>query len=125
MKEIVERVLGEINSQGTSDDEAIQAFADELAGGVDAEREMEIAIQLPRGYTRKELLSAEEGERVLLPRMLVVSAHKLPGKDWHTSTTGRGLRRRKEGCVVGVHTVVDNEHVTSLHMVVLWQRLKK
>lgn len=124
MREIIKQILADINAQSESADDGIVALATELAAGVSAEREAEISEALPVPYTLLDNATAQmDDEKIRVPRMVVATATKVNGA-WTTSTQGRRMRRAKADCVVGVHTIADNEVCTLLRVVVLWRRAR-
>ena len=125
MNGVIDQALAEINSLSQTDDPALVSAANELAAGVTAEREAEIAEALPVPYTMLQSSTADiHGAKIRVPRMVRVIGHKLPGGDWVTSTSGRKLGLEKADCAVGLHTVVANDYATVVNLVVLWRRVR-
>ena len=123
MSKLIDKIMEEINCVSGSTDPALVNAAEELARGVTAEREAEISEALPRPYTMLQSSTADvHGPKIRVPRMVRVSAHKIGNGEWITSTSGRRLGLKKEGCAVGSHTVVANDVATVKNLVVLWRR---
>lgn len=120
---VVTQILEDINAVSRSEDENLIALADELAEGVDAEREAEITELLPFPYTIEEQATAQIGETIRVPRMTVVTASWTPDIGWVTSAPqGRRMRRKKAECAVGSYMLADNDFVMAARVVILWRR---
>ena len=130
MRELIDQVLEDINCESEFQPHEgwevdLVEFANELAAGVTAEREAEIAATLPVPYTRLAEATAEvSADKIRVPRMVIATATKASGGDWITSTQGRRMRRPKADCIVGSRTLVDNEYVTVVRFVILWRRAR-
>ena len=126
--ELVDQIFEEVGCVSETDDEDLEAFAQELAEGVTAERDAEIAELLPKPYTKKVPARAQiDGEELLIPRCVIATASRVPGEgsEWITSARGPRLGKAKAGCVVGVHVELEiPDVVTIARVVVLWRREK-
>ena len=127
MQDLIEKVLDEVACEDIVVDDTLEDFAQELAEGVTAERDAEIAEELPVPYTKRVPARAQiDGEELLIPRCVIATASKVPGGEWITSTRGPRLGKAKAGCVVGATTelyIPDVLHI--VRVVILWRRPKK
>ena len=127
MQDLIEQVLDEVACEDLVLDDKLEAFAQELAEGVTAERDAEIAEELPVPYTKKVPARAQiDGETLLIPRCVIATATKVPDGEWITSTKGPRLGKAKAGCVAGATTelyIPDVLHI--VRVVILWRRPKK
>ena len=122
--ELIGRILGEINASNATDDQDLIDAANELAAGVTAEREAEIAESLPAAYSQKKPARAQiDGDYITVPKAVYVSASFVNG-EWFTSTSGRKLNRPKMDCAVGTYVEYDSPEVTIFRIVILWRREK-
>ena len=125
MDGVIETILTEINCETRNEDSDMVRVANELAAGVTAEREAEIAESLPRPYPMLESATADvHGPKIRVPRIATATAHQVGDGEWVTSTRGRRLCRKKADCAVGVHVVTANDFVCVVNIVVLWKRVK-
>ncbi len=124
--DVVSRIMEETQCVSKSDNEGLQAYAQEMAEGVTAERDAEIANALPVPYTKKVPARAQlDGDMLLIPRAITATATKMPNSEWVTSTKGPRMGRTKVDCVVGVATELDMPGVvTIIRVVILWRREK-
>ena len=122
--DLVEAVLKETDCQSTVDDSVLAAYAQELAEGVTAERDAEIAEALPKPYQKKVPARAQlDGDELTIPRCVIAQAAREAGGEWKTSTQGPRMGRMKAGCAVGVHVELDIPDVVEIvRIVVLWRR---
>ena len=121
---LTQRILGEINASSTTDDPDLLAAAAELAAGVTAEREAEIAEALPAAYSKKVPARAQiDGDYLTVPKAVYCSASLVNG-EFFTSTRGRKLNRAKMACAVGTHVELDLPGITIYRIVILWRREK-
>ena len=102
------------------------AFAQELAEGVTAERDAEIAEALPVPYQKKVPARAQiDGDELTIPRCIIATASRAKDGDWITSTRGPRMGRSKAGCAVGLHEeLVIPGVVEIVRVVILWRRDK-
>ena len=126
---LVSMVLDQVNAQSAADDEMLSEFATELAGGVTAERDAEIAEALPGPYKMKVNASAQmatsDEDRLTIPRVVYVTASQVNGGDWNTSSMyGKRQRAPKMDCAVGVHTDLELENIRIMRLAILWRRAK-
>ena len=124
--DLIDTILQETSCVSTTEDPELLDYAQELAGGVDAERDAEIAEELPMPYQKKVPARAQiDGEELTIPRCVIATASRVPGQEWITSTRGPRLKRAKAGCAVGVHEeLVIPGVVEIVRIVVLWRRDK-
>ena len=124
--DLVETIMEQTQCVSLSDDEALEAFAQELAEGVTAERDAEIAEALPVPYQKKVPARAQiDGDELTIPRCIIATASKAKGGDWITSTRGPRMGRMKAGCAVGVHQeLFIPGAVEIVRVVILWRRDK-
>ena len=126
---LVEMVLEQINAESTADSDMLSELATELAGGVTAERDAEIAEMLPGPYKMKVNASAEmaqsEDDMLTIPRVVYVTASQVDGGDWNTSSMyGKRQRAPKMDCAVGVATDLELENIRIMRLAILWRRAK-
>ena len=122
--DLIARTLEEINASSVTDNPELIAAANELAAGVTAEREAEIAEALPAAYAQKKPARAQlDGDYITVPKAVYSSASLVNG-DWFTSTSGRKLNRPKMECAVGTHIELELPGITIFRIVVLWRREK-
>ena len=125
LQSLTEEILRDINAVSVSADPVLMDYANELAAGVTAEREAEIAEALPAPYTLEESATAELGsDKIRVPRMTVVQASRAGDEEWITSASGRRMRRSKADCVVGYNVVADTEWYAVVKFAILWRRDK-
>ena len=127
--DLVETIMQEAGCVSESEpdtDAELWAFAQELAEGVTAERDAEIAAALPVPYQKKVPARAQiDGEELTIPRSVTATASRGPGGDWITSTMGPRMGRAKAGCAVGFHVELDIPDVVEIvRVVILWRRDK-
>ena len=130
--EMLSDVIADLNVQslGVADSELHQKlseYARELAVGVTAERDAEIAEDLPRPYQMKLPARAQlDGDELTCPRVAYVDASKVPDGEWQTTAArGQRLSRVKEGAFIGVSVELDiPDVVTILRVAVLWRRAR-
>ena len=122
--DLVETIMQETQCISETDDESLDAFAQELAEGVTAERDAEIAEALPVPYQKKVPARAQlDGDTLTIPRCVIATASRIEGGDWITSTKGPRMGRAKAGCAVGVHPeLVIPKVLEIVRIVVLWRR---
>ena len=123
---LIETIMQETACVSDNDDEALAAAAQELAEGVTAERDAEIAASLPVPYQKKVPARAQlDGEELTIPRCVIAQASRGVGQEWKTSTRGPRLGRVKAGCAVGVaEELVLPGVVEIVRVVILWRRDK-
>ena len=104
----------------------LDAYAQELAEGVTATRDAEIAEALPVPYQKRVPARAQlDGDELTIPRCVIAQAAREAGGDWKTSTKGPRMGREKGGCAVGVHVELDIPNVVEIvRVVILWRREK-
>ena len=124
--DLVETIMQETHCVSATDSVALTAFAQELAEGVDAERDAEIAEALPVPYQKKVPARAQlDGDMLTIPRCVIAQASRQADGEWHTSTKGPRMAREKAGCAVGVHVELDIPGVVEIvRVVILWRRAK-
>ena len=124
--DVVATIMEETQCVSTTEDEALAAIAQELAMGVTAERDAEIAAALPVPYTKRVPARAQlDGDTLLIPRAITATASRAAGGDWITSTKGPRMGRAKAGCAVGVHVELEIPGVVEIvRVVILWRREK-
>ena len=124
--DLVHTILQETGCVSGTNDEALIAYAQELAEGVTAERDAQIAEALPKPYQKKVPARAQiDGDELTIPRCVIAQASRVPGQDWKTSTRGPRMGRTKAGCAVGVHEELVLPGVLEIvRVVVLWRRDK-
>ena len=125
-QELVNRIMQETDCVSMSDDADLAAVAQELAEGVTAERDAEIAEALPKPYQKKVPARAQiDGDELTIPRCVIAQASHVAGQDWRTSTRGPRMGRAKAGCAVGVHQEFVMPGVMEIvRVVILWRRDK-
>ena len=125
-QELVNRIMRETDCVSMSDDADLAAAAQELAEGVTAERDAEIAEALPVPYQKKVPARAQiDGDELTIPRCVIAQASRVPGEDWITSSQGPRMGRAKAGCAIGVHEeLVIPGVVEIIRVVILWRRDK-
>ena len=124
--DLVETIMQEVSCVSGSDDPDLAAFAQELAEGVTAERDAEIAEALPVPYQKRVPARAQiDGEELTIPRCVIAQAARQAGGEWNTSTKGPRMGRTKAGCAVGIHVELDIPDVVEIvRVVILWRRDK-
>ena len=124
--DVVKRIMDETQCMSTSDNAELLLYAKEMAEGITAERDAEIASELPVPYTKRVPARAQlDGDTLLIPRAITATATKMPNGDWITSTKGPRMGRLKAECAVGVATELDMPGVvTIIRVVILWRREK-
>ena len=124
--ELVDRILDETDCVSMSDDADLAAYAQELAEGVTAERDAEIALSLPVPYQKKVPARAQiDGDELTIPRCVIATASRAADGDWITSSQGPRMGREKAACAVGVHEeLVIPDVVEIVRVVILWRRVK-
>ena len=122
--DLVETIMQETQCISETDDAALDAYAQELAEGVTAERDAEIAEALPVPYQKKVPARAQlDGDTLTIPRCVIATATRVEGGDWITSTKGPRMGRAKAGCAVGVHPeLVIPKVLEIVRIVILWRR---
>ena len=122
--DLVDTIMDEAGCVSHSHDERLASFAQELAEGVSAERDAEIAEALPVPYQKRVPARAQiDGEELTIPRCVIAQASRVPGEDWVTSTKGPRMGRTKAGCAVGIHVELEIPDVVEIvRMVILWKR---
>ena len=122
--DLVETIMQETQCISETDDAALDAYAQELAEGVTAERDAEIADALPVPYQKKVPARAQlDGDTLTIPRCVIATATRVEGGDWITSTKGPRMGRSKAGCAVGVHPeLVIPKVLEIVRIVILWRR---
>ena len=123
---VIDGIMSTINGQNIIENEELQAIADELAAGVTAEREAEVAMELPAPYRQSFNARAEiSNEKIICPRCTYTAATRI-GDTWNYSTHGRKMARPKTDCVFGVAVDLDLPEASLLivKIVVLWKRDK-
>ena len=109
----------------TTEDPALIAAAQELAEGVTAERDAEIALALPGPYRQRVPATAQlDGDELTVPRALRLGASSTGGSWDLGSMQGRRQRTEKRDCAIGVHVALDLPQVTIVEAVVLWRRAR-
>ena len=130
--DVLTEVITDLNvqSMGVADPELHQKlneYAMELAQGVTAERDAEIAADLPRPYQMRLPARAQlDGDELVCPRVAYVDASKVPGGEWQTTAArGQRLARVKDGAFVGAAVELDiPDVVTIIRIAVLWRRAR-
>ena len=124
--DVIEIIWDETQCMSEADDPELAAYAQELAEGVTAERDAEIAEALPTPYQKKVPARAQiDGDELTIPRAVIATASRQAGGEWHTSTKGPRMGRMKAGCAVGVHTELEIPGVLEIiRVVILWRRFK-
>ena len=126
--QVISQIMEEAQCVAMLEDEdlELEAFAQELAEGVTAERDAEIAAALPVPYTKRVNARAQiDGDTLLIPRCIIATASRVPDGDWITSTRGPRMGRVKTDCVVGMHVELDMPDVVQIiRVVILWRREK-
>ena len=123
---LIETIKSETNCVSDTDDAVLREYAQELAEGVTAERDAEIAANLPVPYTKRVNARAQiDGDTLLIPRAVTATAARAEGEDWITSTRGPKMANPKAMCAVGVHEeFVLPGVVEIIRVVILWRRDK-
>ena len=121
---LVEKILAETACISLSSDSVLEAFAEELAEGVTAERDAEIAEALPVPYQKKVPARAQiDGDELTIPRCVIATASRSAEGDWITSTQGPRMGRTKAGCAIGMHVELEIPGVVEIvRVVILWKR---
>ena len=124
--DLIDTITEEIQCVSDTDNDALWDYAQELAEGVTAERDAEIAEALPVPYQKRVPARAQiDGEELTIPRCVIATATRVPGGEWITSTKGPRMGRVKAGCAVGVHVELDIPDVVEIvRVVILWRRDK-
>ena len=124
--DLIETIMQETQCVSSTDDAELAAYAQELAEGVTAERDAEIAEALPVPYSKKVPARAQlDGDTLTIPRCVIAQASRQGDGEWHTSTRGPRMAREKAGCAVGVHVELDIPGVVEIvRVVILWRRVK-
>ena len=124
--DLIETIMQETDCVSASDSSELAAYAQELAEGVSAERDAEIAEALPVPYQKKVPARAQlDGDELTIPRCVIATASRAAGGEWITSTRGPRMGREKGGCAVGVHVELDIPGVVEIvRIVILWRREK-
>ena len=124
--DLLDTITEEIQCVSDTADNALWDYAQELAEGVTAERDAEIAEALPVPYQKRVPARAQiDGEELTIPRCVIATATRVPGGDWITSTKGPRMGRVKAGCAVGVHVELNIPDVVEIvRVVILWRRDK-
>ena len=124
--DLVELIMSETHCVSETENADLWDYAQELAEGVTAERDAEIAEALPVPYQKRVPARAQiDGDELTIPRCVIATASRVPGKEWITSTKGPRLGRTKAGCAVGVHAELDIPGVVEIvRVVILWRRDK-
>ena len=124
--DLIETIMQETQCVSKTDDAELAAWAQELAEGVTAERDAEIAEALPVPYQKKVPARAQlDGDMLTIPRCVIATASRQAGGEWFTSTRGPRMAREKAGCAVGVHVELDIPGVVEIvRVVILWRRVK-
>ena len=125
--DLIETIMQETGCVSMSEPEIpvnLWGLAQELAQGVTAERDAEIAEALPVPYQKKVPARAQiDGEELTIPRCVIAQAARQAGGEWQTSTRGPRMGRAKAGCAVGVHVELDIPGVVEIvRVVILWRR---
>ena len=125
-RDIVEQIMQETQCVSATDDLYLHDYAQELAEGVTAERDAEIARGLPVPYQKRVPARAQiDGEELTIPRCIYATASRADGGAWVTSTKGPRMGRVKAGCAVGVHDdLIIPGVVEIIRVVILWRRDK-
>ena len=126
---LIETIMDEVGCVSESDpdtDAELWAYAQELAEGVTAERDAEIAAALPVPYQKRVPARAQiDGEELTIPRCVIAQAARETGGKWNTSTKGPRMGRAKAGCAVGFHVELDLPGIVEIvRVVILWRRDK-
>ena len=126
VEQMVDQVCEELNvSSRVSGESLLVLIAAELAAGVTAERDAEIAGELPAPYTARLAARAQiDGDTIHVPRVIYVDASVIPGRDLMTSARGRRQAKAKRDVAVGIHTVISGDWGTIYRFAVLWRREK-
>ena len=124
--EITGKILSETHCVSKTDNPELWKLAQELAEGVTAERDAELAASLPVPYQKKVPARAQiDGDYLTIPRCVYTSASRAAGGEWITSSKGPRMGRAKAGCAVGVHEeLVIPGVVEIIRVVILWKRDK-
>ena len=124
--DLVETIMQQAGCVSETDDVRLLEAAQELAEGVTAERDAEIAEALPVPYQKRVPARAQiDGEELTIPRCVIAQAARQAGGEWNTSTKGPRMGRAKAGCAVGVHVELDIPGVVEIvRVVILWRRDK-
>ena len=124
--DLIAKIMKESSCVSTTDDPDLKAAAQELAEGVTAERDAEIAVSLPVPYQKKVPARAQiDGDELTIPRCVYVTASRAEGMDWMTSTSGPRPGRMKAGCAVGLNEdLVLPGVLTIVRIAILWRREK-
>ena len=122
--DVIETIMAETQCVSRLDDTALTAWAQELAEGVTAERDAEIAEALPVPYQKRVPARAQiDGDELTIPRAITATATRVPGGEWITSSRGPRMGRAKADCVVGVAVELDIPNVVEIiRFVILWRR---
>ena len=114
----------QINCGSLSDDSTLSAYATEMAAGVTAEREAEIAEALPAPYVARVQANAQvDGETLQVPRIVRATfSRAAEGTPWQMSASGRRQGRAKADCVIGADVSFMSADAAVINAVVLWRR---
>ena len=123
-KDLAETIMKEKQCVSTTTSKELVAFAQELAEGVTAKRDAEIAEALPVPYQRKVPARAQiDGDTLTIPRCIIATASRVEGGAWITSTRGPRMGRAKADCAIGVHPELVIPNVLEIvRIVILWRR---
>ena len=124
--DLVKTIMDETQCVSLTDLESVALYAQELAEGVTAERDAQIAADLPKPYQKKVPARAQlDGDFLTIPRCVIATASRAEGGAWITSTKGPRMGRVKAGCAVGVHPELVIPNVLEIvRVVILWKRDK-
>ena len=122
--DLIATILEETGCVSGAENGELADFAQELAEGVTAERDAEIAEALPVPYQKRVPARAQiDGDELTIPRCVIAQASRQAGGEWKTSTRGPRMGRAKAGCAVGVHVELDIPGVVEIvRVVILWRR---
>ena len=124
--DLINLIMKETQCVSVATDQKLIDVAQELAEGVTADRDAEIAAQLPVPYSKRVPARAQiDGEELTIPRCIYATASRANGGEWITSTRGPRMGRVKAGCAVGVHEdLIIPGVVEIVRVVILWKRDK-
>ena len=123
---VVARILEEINAENEIFDAELVGIANELAAGVTAEREAELAEALPGAYVSSVNARAQDdGDKIRVPKAVYTHATYNQGA-WLKTMSGGKLRRVKMDVVVGaaVEFEMPEADLKIVRLVILWRRKK-
>ena len=126
-KDLIATIMEETRCVSEIFDPILGDLAQELAEGVTAERDAEIAESLPVPYQKKVPARAQiDGDYLTIPRCVIATATRAEGGEWITSTKGPRMGRNKAGCAIGLHEeLVIPGVVEIVRIVILWKRDKR